>query len=215
MYDYYAAIIPEEYPVSKTVMWMMPDGDKERGLSLIRRAATKGWYIQTEATYFLTQIHMLYERHYVKARQYVSWLREQHPNNSYFHVLEGRIYGKWGRWDQVQRVFSEVIDRHEAGKVGYNEHMAQVARLYLARASLRKERYDRALVHLADLERLTKDDPHAIEYRVTGYLYQGMVYDATGRRDMAVNRYHTVLSMEDHWDSHERARRYLSDPYGQ
>jgi len=214
MYDYYAAIIPDEYPVSKTVMWLMPDGDKERGLSLIQRAAERGWYIRTEAAYFLTQIYYLYEQDFAKAREYVTWLRRQHPNNSYFHVLEGRVYGHWGRWDQVTRVFREVVDRHEAGQTGYNEHMAQVAHFYLARARLYGNSYDQALVHLAKLERLTTGDPHAAEFRVVGYLYQGMVYDALGRRDMAVTRYQTVLSMDDHWNAHERARTYLTDPYG-
>jgi tetratricopeptide (TPR) repeat protein len=215
MYDYYAAIIPEEYPVSKTVMWMMPSGDKDRGLSLIQRAAEKGWYIRTEATYFLTQIYYLYESDFTRAREYVTDLRRRHPKNSYFHILEGRVYARWGHWDRVGKIFREVVDRCERGLTGYNDHMAQVARFYLARASLFGDSYDQALTHLAHLEALTKDDPHATEYRVSGYLYQGMVYDAMGRRDMAVNRYKTVLSMEDHWNAHDRARTYLTDPYGQ
>ena len=214
MYDYYAAIIPEEYPVSKPVMWMMPDGDKERGLSLIRRSAEKGWYIRTEATYFLTQIHYLYENNFSKARRYAGWLREEHPNNAYFHVLEGRVYAKWGRWDRVASIFREVVDRHEAGRTGYNAHMAQVARFFLSRAALYQNRFRDALTHLADLERLTKGDDTAAEYSVVGYLYQGMVYDALGRRSMAVSRYKTVLALEDHWDAHKRARNYLTEPYG-
>jgi len=214
MYDYYAAIIPEEYPVSKTVMWMMPDGDKERGLSLIRRAAEEGWYIRTEAAYFLTQIYYLYENDFFKARQYVSWLRQQHPKNAYFHALEGRVYAKWGRWQYVRSIFSEVLDRHEKEWTGYNKHMAQVARFFLSRSAIRQDRFEDALGHLAELERLTKDDENVADYRVTGYLYQGMVYDALGRRRMAISRYKTVLRMEDHWDAHERAREYLAEPYG-
>jgi tetratricopeptide (TPR) repeat protein len=214
MYDYYAAIIPEEYPVSKTVMWMMPDGDKERGLSLIRRAAEHGWYIQTEAAYFLTQIHYLYENNFHKARRYVSWLRRQHPKNAYFHTLEGRVYAKWGRWEKVRSIFETALDRHRDGWTGYNKHAAQVARFFLARVCMHQDRYQEALSHLAELERLTKGDENVADYRVTGYLYQGMVYDALGRRSMAVSRYKTVLRLEDHWDAHQRARNYLTEPYG-
>src|SRR5699024_2342214 len=36
---YYAAYLPEEYPVVKTVSWFLPDGDKKKGLEVIREAA--------------------------------------------------------------------------------------------------------------------------------------------------------------------------------
>jgi tetratricopeptide (TPR) repeat protein len=214
MYDYYAAIIPEEYPVSKALMWMMPDGNKERGLELLRRSAEEGWYIQTEAVYFLTQIHYLYEDNFVAARERVRWLRETHPNNPYFHVFEGRVYARWGYWQHVADVFQNVIARCEDGSEGYNVHMEELARYYLARSNLYAGEYEEALKQLAYLESLTDRNPDDPRYRVLGYLYQGMVYDAMGRREMAVGRYHRVLRMEDASGAHDRAEKYLETPYG-
>ena len=214
MYDYYAAIIPEQYPVSKALMWMLPDGDRERGLDLIRRAAEKGWYIQTEAVYFLTQIHYLYEKDFQTASDRVGSLRKAHPNNSYFHVFEGRVYARWGRWSRALSVFEAVVQRCQRGATGYNAHMEQIARFYLARGRLYRRDLDEALTHLARLESLTSRDPDDPRYRVMGYLYQGMVYDAMERREMAMRRYRRVLSMDDVWNAHERAERYLDTPYG-
>ncbi|WP_157621090.1 tetratricopeptide repeat protein [Salisaeta longa] len=213
MYDYYAAIIPKEYPVSKALMWMLPDGDRSRGLRLLQRAARNGWYVQTEATYFLTQIYYLYEEDFSKSRHYAEWLLREHPRNPYFQVLAGRIYARWGRWTEARRVFASVVKRHGHHWTGYTDYLTATARFYLARDRLYANAYDEALVHLAYLEALTASGAVQPDLRVLGYLYQGMVYDAQGRRALAKGRYRHVLGMQDAHGAHERARRYLNDPY--
>mgnify|MGYP006284000549 CR=1 FL=1 len=213
MYDYYAAILPEEYPVSKAIMWMLPDGNRERGLRFLRRTAENGRYVQTEAIYFLTQIHFLYEDNFDQALRNVRRLRERHPDNPYFHNFEGRVLARWGYWGEAQDVFREVVSRAEADQAGYNVHMEEIARYYLGRGHLYQDDYDEALRHLARLEQLTDRDIEDNRFRIMGYLYQGMVYDAMGRRDIAVSRYRRVLRMDDPVEAHERAERYLEEPY--
>lgn len=215
LYDYYTAILEEEHPAVKAFTWMIPDGDRERGLRLMKQTATEGRYVKTEAIYYLAQVYYLYEEEYPQARRYVRKLRERHPENPYFHNFEGRVYAKWGRWDQAQRVFSEVVERREEGRPGYNVHMEEIARYYLGRERLRAEDYDDALTHLSRLERLTDRDVEDNRYRVLGFLYQGMVYDALNRRDLAERRYRLVLDMDDPSDGyvHDRAERFLNEPY--
>ncbi len=214
MYDYYAAILPEEYSLSKALMWMLPDGNKERGLTLLRETATNGHYVQTEAIYFLAKVHYLYEDDFRETRKWTERLRKRHPNNPFFHTFEGRVYARWGRWRQARRIFETVVERAEAGQAGYNTHMEEIAQLYLARDRLYRDAYREALQHLAELEQLTaRETIEDTRYRVLGYLYQGMVYDALGRREMAINRYRTVLNMEDASGAHERAKRYLEEAY--
>jgi len=215
MYDYYAAIIPEEYPVSKAIMWMMPDGDKQRGIDLIKQSATEGDYIRTEATYFLAQIYYLYENDYRTAVEYTTKLREMHDKNPYFHNLHGRVLARWGRWGEAREVFQEVVDRHAAGWTGYNAHTAEVAQFYLTRERMLRREFEEALQHLAELEKLTsREGVEDTRFRVLGYLYQGMAYDGLGRREMAVNRYNMVFRFDDYANAHDRAERYLDDPYG-
>ena len=214
MYDYYAAIIPEQYPVSKGIMWMLPDGDKERGLTLLQRTAEEGWYVQTEAVYFLTQIYYLYENDREQALRSVRWLREAHPDNPFFHTFEGRVHARWGYWGEARRVFREVLTRHDADWAGYNAHMAEIARYYLARERITANAFDEALTHLAHLEALaSRDEAKKNPYLTLSYLYQGMAFDALGKRDLAVHRYRLVLSMSDAQGAHDRAARYLDDPY--
>jgi len=213
MYDYYADILPEEYSLSQAIMWMLPDGDRARGLKLLRETATNGRYVQTEAIYFLAKVHYLYEDDFRRTRKWTEQLRERHPDNPFFHTFEGRVYARWGRWRQARRIFEAVVERAEDGQPGYNIHMEEIARLYLARDRLYQDEYQEALRHLAELEQLTSRDIEDTRYRMLGYLYQGMVYDALDRRDMAVNRYRKVLNMEDASGAHERAERYLDEPY--
>jgi tetratricopeptide (TPR) repeat protein len=213
LYDYYTAILEEEYPVVKTFTWMIPDGNRKRGLRLLRQAATEGYYVQTEAIYYLTQVHYLYEEDYSETLDYVRRLRERHPANPYFHSFEGRVYARWGRWDRAEEVFATVARRCEAGEPGYNVHMEELSRYYLGRAHLYDQEYDQALTHLERLEHLTDRDIEDPRYRILGFLYQGMVYDAMGERDQATQLYRRVLDMEDPIGIHDRAERYLQDPY--
>lgn len=213
LYDYYTAILEEEYPVVKTFTWMIPDGNKERGLRLLKRTAEEGRYVRTEAIYYLTQIHNLYEDDYRATRHYVRRLRKRHPDNSYFHNYEGRVYAKWGRWKQARPVFAEVVARCEEGQAGYNVHMEEIARFYLARAYLYQDEHEKALAHLNRLNEIADRDVEDNRYRIMGILYQGMVYDAMGERETAERRYRLVLEMDDPVGVHDRAERYLEEPY--
>lgn len=213
MYDYYAAIIPENYAFAKAVMFFLPDGDREGGLAQLRRAAQNGRFIQTEANYFLLQINYLYETDYANSRQYVTWLRERHPNNPYFHSYEGRVYARWGRWDRAAQIYHDVLARYQQQTTGYNRFFAQQALYFLARERMRYDGYDEALDYLVKLEALSARSADDDPYKALGRLRQGMVYDALGKRDAAVQRYREVLDMADVNDSHDRAEQYLDTPY--
>jgi len=214
MYDYYAAIIPENYSFAKAVMFFLPDGDRERGLEQLRMAARNGQFIQTEAVYFLLQVHYLYEEDFVKSRQYASWLREQHPDNPYFHSYEGRVYLRWGQWRAATRIFESILARYQQRQAGYNTFFAEQALYFIARDRMRTDAYEEALDYLVKLEALTAGAASLSPYSVLGRLRQGMAYDALGKRAAAEQRYREVLEMDDINDSHERAERYLDAPYG-
>jgi tetratricopeptide (TPR) repeat protein len=169
--------------------------------------------VQTETAYFLAKIHYLYEDSFTKSRKWVSWLRQEHPENPFFHAFEGRVYARWGRWERAQAIFQTILERCKAGNPGYNLHMKEVAHLYLARDRLYDDQYQQALSHLAQLEQLTNRDIENTRYRTLGYLYQGMVYDALEQREMARSRYRKVLRMENTASAHKRARQYLDSPY--
>lgn len=213
IYDYYAAAIPDRYPYVKPVMVFFPDGDRARGIRALERTARHGRFIQTEAVYFLLQIYYLFENDYEKSVEYVTWLRERHPDNSFFHTFEGRVYARWGQWPRAEAVFTEVLARYKRRQTGYTAAMAEQSLYYLARGAMTFRRYAEALDHLGQLQALAARNTAHSYFEVVGRLRQGMAYDALGRRREAVAAYRAVLAMEDRGGAHERARRYLEHPF--
>lgn len=213
IYDYYAAVMEARYPFVKPVMVFFPDGDRKRGLEELTRTAEKGWFIQTEAAYFLLQIYYLFEQDYSKSIYYATWLRERHPDNAFFHTFEGRVYARWGQWARSEGIFKEVLERQRKKRPGYNQASGEQALYYLARARMIQGDYQQGLAHLQQLSRLTTTRKKDTYFHVWGTFRQGMAYDALGRRDEAVKRYRQVLDMKDWADVHERAEQYLKKPY--
>ncbi|GIV58042.1 MAG: hypothetical protein KatS3mg043_2159 [Rhodothermaceae bacterium] len=213
VYDYFAAVVPEKYPVVKPLMLFFPKGDRARGLRELRRVADEGRFIRTEAAYFLLQIHLIYEPNFNQSLIYVQRLRAWHPDNPFFHTLEGRVHAQWGRWREARRIYGEVLDRYRAGQAGYTPALVAQALYYLGRAEFSARRPEQALVYLEELERITEAMPHDSYFKTLGLLRLGMTYDALGRRDEAVERYRRVRKLKDFAGAHDRAERYLKTPY--
>lgn len=213
LYDYFAAIVPQRYPFTKPVMVFFPKGNRELGLQEIQRTADSGYFIRAEAAYFLLQINYLYELDHEACLKYVTWLRDRYPRNSFFHALEGRVHAKWNDRESAARVFRDIVDLHQDGRTGYNDPLAEQALYYLARLRMSDRDYDGALTYLLQLEALSARSLEDTYFKVMGRLRQGMAYDALGRRALATARYREVLKMKDHARAHDRAERYLRNPY--
>ena len=213
IYDYFSVVIPQEYPVVKPFMIFMPDGNRERGLRNLQRTMEEGHFIRTEAAYFLLQIYYTYEKDFGNSQRYVSWLREEHPRNSFFHLYEGRVYFRWGRWADAQTVFEDVLAGYDSHQPGYSETIGEQALYYLGRTHMVYRRYNEALVHLRRLESISEQGGESSVFRILALLRLGMTYDALGERERALGYYEDVLDMEDWSGAHDRAKRYLDKPY--
>ncbi len=213
IYDYYAAATPERYPWSRPFVAMFPDGSKARGLAALHRTFREGSYLQAEAAYFLLQIYYLYEREETKARQFISWLRNEYPDNAFFHTMEGRLLARFGDWNASADVFREVLRRRSEGRTGYNEATAEQALYYLARREFSRGNYNQALRQLGQLERIAAGREIPSAFQTLGRLRQGMAHDARSERDAARRRYRETLRLRDISGAHDRARRYLERPF--
>ena len=56
IYNYYAAVIPQKYPMVEPLLFFFPEGDKEKGLEELNYVADNGRYARVEAIYFLGNI---------------------------------------------------------------------------------------------------------------------------------------------------------------
>jgi tetratricopeptide (TPR) repeat protein len=214
VYDYFAAVVPTEYPMVRPVMLFFPEGDEAAGLQGLELAANHAAFVGTEAAYFLFQIHFQYRPDYREALRWVEFLRDRHPANGFFHVLEARVHARWGRWDLATPILESVLESAGAGAPGYTQGIEHQALYYLGRAYGTLGEEARALQVFERLHRSTTGQKPESWFRVWGRLRTAMVHDRAGRRERAVSMYREVLGMAERGDSRERARQYIEAPFG-
>jgi tetratricopeptide (TPR) repeat protein len=214
IYNYYAAVLPEQYPVARPLMLFIPAGDKEKGIQQLQTAAKKGKYARVEASYFLMQIFYQFEKRYADALALALELHERYPNNMMFHKYVGRSHVAMGAWAPGEEVFREIAARCERKQPGYNALTEREARYYMGVAAQNRGDAEAGLKELLRCDELSRtlDTGGPSGFMVQANLKMGLLYDQTGRRDLAVKQYRKVLDMKDYRDSHKQAEQLLKSP---
>ncbi|GJQ20022.1 MAG: hypothetical protein HBSIN02_03770 [Bacteroidia bacterium] len=215
IYNYYAEIVPREYPIVRPFMIFLPSGDRAKGLEQLHLAAEKAKYARTEATYFLAQSYFLYEKNYAKAAELVGELSRKYPRNPQFLRYWGRCLVTLSRWEEGFKVFSRVVESFEKKQVGFREIDAREAYYYLGKYFFLRQRYEDAAKNFQECERLSYlvDKNEESGFLSMAVLHRGMIYDVTDRRKDAVAQYRRVLAMKEYEQTHRDARRFLETPY--
>jgi|WetSurMetagenome_2_1015567.scaffolds.fasta_scaffold28588_3 tetratricopeptide (TPR) repeat protein len=215
IYNYYAEVIPTEYPFVKPLLLFIPSGDKKKGIEQLRMAALRARYASIETSYFLMQIYYSYERDYPKAIEIARSLCERFPNNMMFHKYLGRCHVVMGNWAAAEETFREIGDRVQRNFRGYTSAVEREAIYYLGLCAMNSRRFDSALQEWYRCDALSRqlDVREPSGFMVMANLKIGMIYDLQGRRELAVRQYEKVLAMKEYKDSVVQAERYLKTPY--
>jgi tetratricopeptide (TPR) repeat protein len=215
IYNYYASVIPEKYPIVKPAMLFFPNGDRKKGLEQLRQASLNGKYAKVEAMYFLMQNYFVYEKDYASALELARKLHEKYPNNSMFHHYVGRCLVSTGYLGEAKDIFIDIEKRCSKKQLGYDTYDAREAYYYLGKFDFMAGRFDAALKNLYRSDELSrkldKDEPSG--FMSLGNLLIGMIYDAQGKRQDAIQQYQKVLAMKEYEDSHKESKKYLEKPY--
>ena len=215
IYNYYAEVVPQEYPFVKPLLLFVPPGDKAKGIQQIKTAAEKGKYAGIESSYFLMQIYHQFEKDYTKALELATKLHNRFPNNMLFHKYLGRCHVSMGNWEKVKDVFGEILARSKKNQRGYGASVEREAEYYLGMYDLTMNTPDAALKHFYRCDELSrtldKDGPSG--FMVLANVKIGNIYDLAGKRDLAVTQYRKVLDMKEYKDSYLQVKQYLSSAY--
>ncbi len=215
IYNYYAEVIPNEYPFVKPLLLFVPPGDKAKGIQQINTASKKGKYANIESTYFLMQIYYQFEKDYPKALELASKLHTRFPNNMLFHKYLGRCYVVMANWAKVDEVFGEIVERCKRNQRGYGANVEREAEYYLGMYDMTMGSTESALKHFYRCDELSrkldKDGPSG--FMVLANLKAGNIYDAMAKRDLALTQYRKVLDMKEFKDSHNQAQQFINSPY--
>jgi tetratricopeptide (TPR) repeat protein len=215
IYNYYAAVIPEKYPIAKSAMIFLPSGDRKKGLEQLCQASQHAKYAKVEAMYFLMQNYFVYEKDYPAALELARTLHAKYPNNSMFHRYLGRCFVSTGYLNEAKDIFVEIEKRYANKQLGYDVYDVREAYYYLGKFDFMAGRFDAALNYLYRSDELSrkidKDEPSG--FMSLGNLIVGMIYDAQGKRQDAIQQYKKVLAMKEYEDSHKESKKYLEKQY--
>jgi tetratricopeptide (TPR) repeat protein len=215
IYNYYAEIVPREYPFVKPLMMFVPPGDRVKGIQQLTRAAERGKYASVEATYFLMQLSFQFERDYPRALLLAERLHDRFPDNMLFHKYVGRCHVSLGNWVKAREVFREIFTRCGKGQRGYNAPTEREAVYYLGLDHLGQQQFEEALKYFYRCDELSRslDRSEQSGFMVMANLRVGNIYDIQGKRDLARAQYRKVLDMKEYQSSHVMAEQYLATPF--
>ena len=216
IYNYFAAAIPEKYPVVKPLMLLLPSGDKKIGEYQLKAAASKARYASVEAKVVLMQVYYSFENNTWEATNIAKELFEKYPNNPYFKKYYSRCLVRTGDYSNFEKYWREILKDCIDKKFGYNNDLAREAMYYIALALIRKKDYDLALRYLYKCDEgsmvLDKEKKKS-SFMVMANLWIGKIYDLQGKRNDAIKQYNKVLKMQNFSSSHEEAKKYLKQAY--
>ena len=208
MISYYAEYIPEEYPVVRAVSWFFPDGDRQEGLSKIRKASNEGVFSRPEATYFMGNILLNYENKVDAAMQYFQELVTKYPDNGYYRRLKIRTLSSLNRNDDVFNAVDSTLERWENKEQESINLMQEELQFWKGRAYYRMNDFDEALSSFKSAinhgEKLP-NQPERLYYCVANY-YAGLASEALGKTEDARLYYSTAIDQNVEADFISKAR---------
>ena len=216
IYNYYADVIPNQYPMLKPLMIFFPDGNREKGIEQLTNTALKGKYAKYEARYFLMTLYYTYENNPYRADEFASMLINDFPNNPIFEKWKGRIQIKRGDYYTGSQIFLSVMKKAEKNLAGYNTNKTKREASYYIGLQYRNEgKLDSAKFYFQMCADISKeiDTKEESGFWINAYLYLGMINDQLGNRKDAVAYYEKLLEMREYINSHELAEKYLKEPF--
>jgi tetratricopeptide (TPR) repeat protein len=212
IYNYYAAVIPEEYPLIKPLMIFFPSGNKDLGLTQLRNTAFNGKYAKYEARYFLMTIYYRYESNPWMAEEFAKMLFDDFPDNPTFERWLGRIYVRQGKMNLADSLFKDVLRKADENFYGYNFPVClREANYYVGYNYKLNNDLDSAKIYLTRCAEISKeiDKDEESGFQINSILYLAQISEAKNLTEEAISYYELLLQMRDWGSSHALAKQSL------
>jgi tetratricopeptide (TPR) repeat protein len=215
IYNYYAAVIPNENPLIKPLMIFFPDGDKEKGIQQLKNTAFNGKFAKYEARYFLMTLYYRYENNAIAADEFSKMLCDDFPDNPVFEKWRGRIAVKRGDYFLADSVFRSVLLKAEENYFGYNKpNSLREAAYYVGNNFKNSGQLDSAKVYFEKcINQSKKIDEEGEEsgFQVNAVLFLAQMAETQNKKDEAIKYYEKLLDMNDYGRSHSIAENSLKN----
>lgn len=216
IYNYFAAVLPDQYPILKAAMFFLPSGDKRLGILQLQTAAKRAKYASTEAKVVLLTVYYQFEKNPTEALKIAQDLFTMYPNNAYFQKYVGRCQVQLGYSGEYEATWRDVVSKCIDKKNGsYDLLTAREALYYVGLGLMNRNQLDSALRYFYKCDeggRHLDEDPSGFTISVNMKI--GNIYDLQGKRELAIMQYKKVLAWTDNNNSHQTANGYINKPYG-
>jgi tetratricopeptide (TPR) repeat protein len=212
IYNYYADVIPSEFPLIKPLMIFFPSGDKQKGIEQLRNTASNGKYAKYEAQYFLMTLYYRYEKNLPAADEFAKILLDEFPDNPVFQRWRGRIAVRRGDWEMADSLFKDVILKAENNLPGYNIPVSlREATYYVGYNARDYGLLDSAKTMFEKCYELSRqiDKKEESGFQINSLVYLAMIEEKQGRPESAISLYEKILKMREYGNSHSIAKTNL------
>ena len=212
IYNFYAAAIPEKYPLTKPLLSFLPDGSKKIGLLQLKASAYHARYTRIESKVMLLLSFYSFEKDYNSALFWANELHEEYPMNPYFHRYYARCLNRMGRWKELEDEWREIVKNSIERKEGYNNLTAREGLYYLGLALKRNRKYDEAIKYFnkcIEVSNYINEDEES-GFKLSAQYKLALIYDSLGDKKLAIKQYELCLDSDDYQDIHKKSKRRLN-----
>ncbi len=215
IYNYYASVIPNEFPLIKPLMIFFPDGDKEKGIQQLKNTAFNGKFAKYEARYFLMTLYYRYENNAIAADDYAKLLLNDFPDNPVFEKWRGRIAVRRGDYVLADSLFRDVLNKADKKYFGYSTPNSLREAVYYIGNNLKnngdldsaKSYFERCITESKKIDEEGKESG----FQVNATLYLAQIAEGLNQKDKAIKFYERLLEMNDYGSSHSIAENSLKN----
>ncbi len=215
IYNYYAAVIPNEFPLIKPLMIFFPNGDKQKGIEQLKNTAFNGKFAKYEARYFLMTLYYRYENNANAADDYAKLLLNDFPDNPVFEKWRGRIAVRRGDYFLADSIFNDVLAKAEKNYLGYNTPSSiREAAYYIGNDLKNNGQLDSAKTYFEKcITESKKIDEEGKEsgFQVNATLFLAQIAEGLNQKDKAIKLYERLLEMNDYGNAHSIAENNLKN----
>jgi tetratricopeptide (TPR) repeat protein len=175
LYNYYSVYIPKNYPNLRPVLIFFKKGNLETGIKLLQRATLESFYSRFEAQHYLMKVYEG-ENEHLKAYELAKILHTRSPNNPYFHRSYIRALYMIGNYPELEKSATDLLEKVQAGKFGYEEISGRYAAFYLATCYRFKDRDKSKVMLLNTIQFAEKINAHDSGYNLYAHLELAKIY---------------------------------------
>jgi len=211
-YNFYSAWLPQQYPILKSLTWLLPKGDKSKGLHMLRSAADSSVLVKPEAIYTLGRVYLEAEQKPDSALYYFNRLTKLYPQNLYYQILYAYALFREGHLPEVLIYTQRMLpEESEISKKPFGS--AILEHLFAVRAMVDYDMGDfiRTISNCQESRKYSRLSPmskNRFNYALCGFLI-GQSYEDIGNTPKAKEYYEETARLKSDSPYIERAKERL------